>query len=223
MLSISEVFQEFEKVGDCGFATLDGEGGVSARVAQFFACDEEGLYLRTMTGKPFYRQLVEGGQLAVSGQYIKDVAQHDDRFRYQPGVAMRVQGQVRQLTYEELSAKAAVSDDFNVAVHDMERYPETVAFVLYRAWGERFDYDFNMVTRDHKLERERFSWGGATFAEPGFHITDDCIECGACKAACTFKAIEAGTPYRILGNRCDECGDCHQVCPADAVVEKGLA
>ena len=60
------------------------------------------------------------------------------------------------------------------------------------------------------------------FAEPGVHITDDCIACGACASACTHKAIVPGEPYSILGERCDECGNCHHVCPTGAVVEKGL-
>lgn len=155
MLSITETFDEFQRIGCCGFATLDGHGGVSSRIAHFFAADEEGLYLRTMTGKPFYRELVEGGQLSFT--------------------------------------------------------------------GERYDYDFNMVMRDHKIERERFCWGGASIPEAAFHITDACIACGACAQACTHKAIVAGAPYRILGNRCDECGNCHHACPVGAVVEKGVA
>lgn len=33
------------------------------------------------------------------------------------------------------------------------------AFVLYRAKGEIYDYDFSKKHRDYKLERERFSYG----------------------------------------------------------------
>lgn len=225
MLSIEEVYELFDAVGCCSFATLDGAGGVDARIAHFFAYDEEGLYLRTMTGKPFYRELVSGGQLSVTGERTGEVCSwgDDNLPHFEPGVMMRVSGHVRELSQAEVDAKAAQSELFNVAVYDIGKYPETVVFVLDSAWGERYDYDFNMVTRDHKIERERFSWGGATFAEPGFHITDDCIECGACALACTHKAIVAGTPYSIRGNRCDECGNCHRACPVGAVMEKGLA
>jgi hypothetical protein len=34
------------------------------------------------------------------------------------------------------------------------------AFVIHRARGEIFDYDFDKQHRDHKLERDRFSYGG---------------------------------------------------------------
>lgn len=46
---------------------------------------------------------------------------------------------------------------------------------------------------------------------------------GACADACTHKAIVAGTPYAILGERCDECGNCYHVCPAGAVISKGVS
>ena len=50
--TIEDVYNAFDQVGCCSFATLDGKGGVESRIAHFFAWDEEGLYLRTMTVKP---------------------------------------------------------------------------------------------------------------------------------------------------------------------------
>ena len=225
MLSIREVYELFDQVGCCSFATLDGNGGVDSRIAHFFAWDEEGLYLRTMTGKPFFRQLMEGGQLTVCGEKTEaPVAWDDDNMpHFQPGYMVRASGRVRLLTQDEVDAKAAANPQFNVAVYDIGKYPETVVLVLHRAWGELYEYDFNMVHMDHKVQRQRFAWGGAEFAGPGFRITDDCIGCGACAEACTHKAIVPGEPYAILGERCDECGNCHHACPTGAVVEKGLA
>lgn len=49
MLSIKDVYEKFDEIGCCSFATLDGNGGVDSRIAHFFAYDDEGLYLRTMT------------------------------------------------------------------------------------------------------------------------------------------------------------------------------
>lgn len=224
MLSIREVYKMFDEVGCCSFATLDGKGGVDSRIAHFFAHDDEGLYLRTMSGKPFFRQLTEGGKLTVCGEHTSaPVVWDEERMpHFQPGYTLRVSGDVRLLDADEVAAHAEVDPNFAVAVYDANKYPETVVFVLHRAWGELYDYDFNMVNRDHKILRECFAWGGAEFAEPGFHITDDCIACGACASACTHKAIVPGEPYRILGERCDECGNCHHVCPTGAVMEKGI-
>lgn len=68
MLSTKDVYEKFDEIGCCSFATLDGNGGVDSRIAHFFAYDDEGLYLRTMTGKPFFRQMIEGGRLSVCGE-----------------------------------------------------------------------------------------------------------------------------------------------------------
>lgn len=224
MLAIQEVFEKFEEIGCCAFATLDGCDGIDSRIAHFFAWDEEGLYLRTMAVKPFYRQLVEGGQLAVSGEKTEGPCtwDEDNMPHFQPGYMLRVSGAVRELTADEVAAKAAASPLFNVAVYDIKKYPETRIFVLHRAWGELYRYDFNCVHMDHKIQRERFAWGGATFVDPGLTISDACITCGQCAEVCTHKAIVPGEPYRILGERCDECGNCYHVCPAGAVEAKGV-
>ena len=166
--------------------------------------------------------MIEGGRLSVCGERTDAPVTWDDENmpHFQPGYMMRVSGSVRLLTDEELSAKAAANPMFAVATYDINKYPETVVLVMDSAWGELYDYDFNMVHRDHKIYRERFAWGGASFVAPGFTITDACIECGASMDACTHKAVVAGTPYRILGERCDECGNCHHACPAGAIIEK---
>ena len=224
MLAIQDVYEKFEEIGCCAFATLDGRGGVDSRIAHFFAWDDEGLYLRTMAVKPFYRQLVEGGHLAVSAEKTEGpcVWDEDNMPHFQPGAMIRVAGQVRELTDKEVAAKAAASPLFNVAVYDINKYPETRVFVLHAAWGELYNYDFNLVHMDHKIQRERFAWGGAAFPTSGLTITDDCIACGECAEVCTHKAIVEGNPYSILGERCDECGNCYHVCPAGTVVSKGL-
>lgn len=224
MLSIREVFDEFCKIGCCSFATLDGRGGVDSRIAHFFACDDEGLYLRTMTVKPFYRQLVEGGQLSVCGERTEGPCTWDEDHmpHFQPGTMVRVSGSVRLLSQDEVAAKAAENPEFHVATYDIAKYPETRVLVLHSAWGEVYHYDFNLVHMDHKILRERFAWGGATFTPPGLEITDACIACGQCADVCTHKAIVPGTPYSIRGSWCDECGNCYHVCPVGAVVSKGI-
>lgn len=225
MLSIGEVYNLFDKVGCCSFSTLDGKGGVEARIAHFFAFDEEGLYLRTMTVKPFYRQLVEGGRLAVCGEWTEERVRYDEDNLpvFRPGFQVRVSGEVRELSMAEVEAKAPHDRNFNVAVYDIAKYPETRVFVLHRFHGEVYDYDYGMVGRDHKLERERFAFGGDAFEAPGLRISDGCIGCGACLDACSFKAIVPGRPYAIRGERCDECGNCFHACPVGAVAGKGAS
>jgi len=50
-----------------------------------------------------------------------------------------------------------------------------------------------------------------------YHITDDCINCGACKEECPTSAItEGGDKYVIDADACVDCGACSAVCPVDA-------
>ena len=56
-----------------------------------------------------------------------------------------------------------------------------------------------------------------------YHISDECISCGACEPECPNAAISEGdTPYVIDPDRCPECvgayttQQCADVCPVDA-------
>ena len=219
MRSNREIYNLFEEIGDCISSTVDENGMPASRVAGFFAGDEDGFYLRTMSVKPFYRQMRESGFVSVCGLRTPEKVHRDENNLpvFQPGIMLRVTGKVREMTAEEVSAKAEHDSNFDVAVFDINKYPMTVVMQVYEGWWEIYDYDFAMKTRDHKLERERCAFGGAHVKQPGLVIGDACIGCGACVGSCTFKAIEEGEPFRILGNRCDECGNCYEVCPVGAI------
>lgn len=221
-MEIKEIYEKFDKIGCASFSTINGSE-VESRIAHFFAYDEEGLYFRTMDTKPFYRQLKEGKTVSVCGMYPSAEVIHDEHNlpSFHPGYTMRVTGDVRELTMEEMKTKAAGDRNFNVAVYDVDKYPATKIFVLFRARGECYDYDYAKERRDHKLERERFAFGGMEAEPAGLLITDKCTACGLCAEICSFDAILPGSPYSIRGNRCDECGNCFLNCPADAIVSKG--
>ena len=54
-----------------------------------------------------------------------------------------------------------------------------------------------------------------------YKITDACISCGACEAACPVECISAGDDiYVIDANECLSCGACAGTCPVDAPVEE---
>jgi ferredoxin len=137
---------------------------------------------------------------------------------FEPGYTIRATGDVREIPLEALKEKAAASDMFMLGVKDIEKYPAMTTFCLYRAWGEVFDFDFEMANRDHKLLRNAFSFGGKAIPFRGVRITDACIACGECIERCSFKAIyQQDERFVIDQTRCDVCGDCHTVCPAGAV------
>lgn len=50
-----------------------------------------------------------------------------------------------------------------------------------------------------------------------YHITDDCINCGACEGECPVQAISEGDgKYVIDADTCIDCGACAEVCPVSA-------
>ncbi len=219
-MTLRQIHEAVEKIGCLSFTTLDGSTPHS-RIVHVCGYDDEGLYFLTMTVKPFYRQLSASGIVALCGIYPAGRPTGKNAVgqpAFEPGFTLRITGEAREVSQETIRAKAEAGHPmFRYFLEDQARYPATRLFCIRNGKGEIFDYDFEMVNRDHKLLRTRFSFGGETHNEPGGRITDDCIACGECEKVCTFKAIEPGEPYRILGERCDECGSCYLVCPQNAI------
>lgn len=220
-MNLATLYEYIEKIGVMSFSTISNDE-VHSRSAHFNGFDDDGLYFRTMANKPYCRQLKETGKLTVCGisdSTVQHTANGDVYFP--PSFTLRLVGDIRFVPPEAIIEKAKTHPLLQTAANDIVAYPAMGDgnFVMYRAKGEIFDVDFAMEHRDHKLLRTRFAFGGAAFNPSGVRITDQCIECGACKEICSFKAIEAGSPYRCIPERCDDCGSCLRVCPADAIVE----
>lgn len=50
-----------------------------------------------------------------------------------------------------------------------------------------------------------------------YHITDACINCGACEGECPVQAISEGDgKYVVDPDTCIDCGACAEVCPVSA-------
>lgn len=216
-----DVRQALAEIGSVTMTTLDGDT-LQSRTIGITGCDDEGIYFLTMYVKPFYRQLKQNPHLSLCGIYPssrKTGKNADGQPTTAPGYTLRISGQAREMTEEEVRQKAeAGSGTHRFFLEDAARYPAIRFFCIHKGKGEIFDFDFEMENRNHKLLRTRFAFGGETFNAPGARINPDvCIACGDCFDVCTFKAIIAGEPYQIDGSRCDECGSCFLVCPQDAI------
>jgi ferredoxin len=220
MMELEKLYEYIEQIGVMTFSTIH-EGEVHSRSAHFNGFDEDGLYFRTMANKPYARQLLETGKLTVCGISDARVGHRSAAAGFPRSFTLRLIGEVRRVPPEVIVEKAKTNDLLKTAAQDIENYPAMADgnFVMHRAKGELFDVDFEKETREHKVIRTRFAFGGATFNPAGVRITDACIECGACKEVCSFQAIEAGTPYRCIPEYCDDCGSCLRVCPVDAIQE----
>ena len=218
-MEIAEIYTKFDQIGCLTFATID-EGYPQTRIAHLFAHDREGLYFRTMITKPFYAQLKETGRVSICGMYPKTSVSHDAQGMpyFIPGYTIRATGHIREIAFDTLKDKAVDEEMFMLGVKDIQKYPAMTTFCLYRAWGEVYDFDFEMEHRSHKLLRTGFCFGGQLIPERGMRITEECTACCECLENCSFKAIyQEDGAYIIDPAKCDVCGDCYTVCPADAV------
>jgi ferredoxin len=221
-MEIKKIYEYSEKIGILVFSTIHNDE-VHSRVAHFNGYDEEGIYFRTMSNKPFCRQLIETKKVTVCGCTNTDILGHkeDGTPIFPPSYSFRLIGEVKNVPADVIKEKAKKNEALRTAANDIEKYPAMAKgnFVIYKGKGEIFDVDFEKINRNHKLLRTRFSFGGTHFNPAGVRINDKCISCGSCKKVCTFDAVKEGTPYKIISNRCDDCGSCLLACPVNAIEE----
>ena len=218
-MSIADIYNKFDQIGCLTFATID-KSYPQTRIAHLFAYDHEGLYFRTMVMKPFYHQLMETKKVSICGMYPKTYVSHNEEGMpyFEPGYTIRATGDIKEISFENLKVKANTDDKFMLGVKDIEKYPAMTTFCLYSAFGEIFDFDFEMEHRSHKLLRTSFSFGDMKIPLRGVRITEQCISCGLCQEKCSFKAISKLDEQHVIDqSKCDVCGDCYIICPAEAV------
>ncbi len=219
VMNIKDIYEAFNKIGTVVFATLDKDAP-QTRMAHFRAYDDDGIYFMTMYTKSFYKQLKEGKRVSVCGLCANSTTiEHADNGEYifKPGYAIRLTGEVKEITLEEIKAKN--NPMFDMGIKDVAKYPAMVTFCITKARGDVFDYDFEKISRENKIQRTYFSYGGWDIVTTGMLIDNNrCISCGRCEEVCSFKAVKnENNSYCIDTSRCDECGDCLLACPSEAI------
>lgn len=189
----------FRKVKIASAATVDSEGHPRSRIINIMISTDEGMYIVTSKGKPFYEQLTATGEIALSAM-CPDCQ------------SLKFYGKVK------LAGKDWVDRVFEDNPGMNEVYPGDTryildAFLIYAGTGEWFDL------LNYPINRETFSYGMKE-ERVGFEIQENCIGCSSCAAACPQKCITEGTPYRIEQEHCLQCGACREVCPVGAVIKK---
>ena len=66
-MNAQDCLRILREVKDVTFATTDGNGRPRARIIDVMLVEEGRLYFCTARGKDFYRELTEGGYVAVTG------------------------------------------------------------------------------------------------------------------------------------------------------------
>jgi ferredoxin len=220
-MNLKEIYSALAKIGSLSITTLDGST-MHSRIVSICGGDDGGIYFLTMNVKPFYRQLKSNPQISMCGIYPsgrKEGKNKEGQPYWPPGFFIRITGETREVSNDEINKKATTGSRIHrYVLEEAARYPAMTLFCIFRGKGELFDYDFEMETRDHKLLRKRFAFGGETVNEAGARIDPEkCIACGECYETCTFSAIVRGEPYKVQSERCDECGSCMNACPVEAI------
>ena len=189
-------FQILRDIKSVSFATVSG-GLPQVRIIDVMLVQDEKLYFLTARGKPFYRQLLDGGVVAVAGMTPEYLV-------------VRLNGRIREVGREWLDRIFEANPMMN-DLYPGEKRDILEAFCIYSGAGEIFDLE------THPPGRSRFAFGGEEVDPPGYRITDRCTACGLCLTACPIDVIAEGEIYRIDGEHCLECGRCREVCPAGAI------
>lgn len=186
----------FRQVKICSASTVDRKGHPRSRIINIMIAAEEGMYIVTSKGKPFYEQLEETGEIALSAM-CPDCQ------------SLKFYGKVKKVEKKWVDEVFRQNPGMNEVYPGDTRYILD-AFLIYEGSGEWFDL------LHYPINRETFSYG--TEEEVcGFRITDSCIGYGACLKVCPQKCIEEGRPFAIHPEHCLQCGACMEACPAGAV------
>jgi len=195
---MNEHLQFLRKLKSVTFATVE-ENKPCVRIADVMLCEDDVLYFLTGRGKPFFKQLKNNPQISIIGM--------DKRYK-----TVRVSGRAEAVGREYVDKIFEANPMMN-DLYPGEKRDILDAFCLKNGEGEMFDLGANPV------DREFFTFGNVKTKRIGYHITDDCIACGACKDECIIGSISEGTPYKIDNRNCLECGRCVSFCPVNAIKE----
>lgn len=184
-------------------ATVDEEGRPVTAAIDMMDTDGNSLYFMTAKGKALYDRLKKRPFLALTGLHGKDTMS---------STAISIRGKVQEL------GAAGRSELFRKNPYMNEIYPTPLSqkalsvFRIYEGTGEWFDLS------QKPIDRASFVFGGAENRRVGYFITDRCMGCGKCVAACPQNCIRTGSlPFVIVQKHCAQCGNCQARCPVGAV------
>lgn len=192
-------------IRDVAFATVDADGLPSVRIIDVMAVTDKRLYFLAPRGKEFHAEVMREQFVALVGQTS------DYRTCRLRGRVAHPEGEAVQ--HALVDALFEMNPSMNLLYSGENRYICDV-FYIEEGKGEYFDLGQNPVFR------KPFALGGEPEVRGTFFITDACIECETCVAACPEQCIASGSPYKIEQSHCLRCGICQEACPVQAIVKR---
>ena len=192
-------------IRDVSFATVGADGLPSVRIIDVMMVTADRLYFLAPRGKAFHEDVMRERFVAIVGQT------RDFRTCRLRGRVVRPSDDAQMALVDRIFE---LNPSMNLLYPDEARY---ICDVFYVAEGQGEYFDLGQSP----IFRKPFSLGVETDCAAGtFLVTDACIECGTCAAACPEHCIAAGSPYVIDQSHCLRCGICFEACPAQAIVKR---
>ena len=202
-MNAQDCLQMLREMRDVVFATVDTQGRPRSRIIDVMLVEEGKLYFCTARGKDFYRELTEGGYVAVTGLNRE-------------WQTVRLTGKAVRLP----DGRPWIDRIFEENPSMNGVYPGESRYILEPFCVSAGQLEFFDLGKS-PVQRESFAFGGEAAPEKGFFITDGCIGCGTCAENCPQKCIEECMPYVIGQRNCLHCGLCAENCPAACIVRRG--
>lgn len=196
-----EYLDILREIKDVAFATVDEKGMPQIRIIDVMLVEDGRLYFCTARGKAFYHQLMQSGNVAITGMNGK----------YQ---MVRLNGKAEKVPDSQKWMDRIFQENpsMNAVYPGQSRYV-LEPFCISQGTGEFFDLGVSPIYR------KNFVLGNAENASQGFYIADSCIGCEKCRKVCPQHCIVQGKPYEIKQEHCLHCGLCWENCPTGSILK----
>lgn len=198
-MNTEKCLRTLREIKDVAFATVDENGCPQIRIIDIMIAEGEKVYFCTARGKDFYKQLMENGQIAVTGM----------NKAYQ---MIRLNGKAHRV--EEQRAWIDRIFEENPSMNDV--YPGNSRYVLEAFCVDNGEVEFFDLGQ-MPIVRENLRLGDGAAAGKGFEISATCIQCGKCEHICPQQCIQN---FTIQQNHCLHCGLCMEECSVGAVTRR---